>query len=313
MGQEIPRKEIAIFGATSHIAKGLIYNFSMAGGYKLFLFARSLNRVQEFLNGIQREKDVYIKRFEEYNNANYDVIINCVGIGEPAKLKNNVSSIFRLTEMFDNLVLDYLEKHPEALYINFSSGAAYGTDFNTPVDTTTCSKWNINTITEADYYGIAKFNSEAKHRSLKNLNIVDLRIFGYFSRFINLESKYFLTEIISCIKEGKEFITDSNNIVRDYIHPKDLHSLIEKCIKKYKINDVFDAYSLKPVKKFDILDYFKNKYGLNYVVKTNAKVVALTGSKDNYYSNNRKAQYIGYKPKFTSMDCITQETKKIIM
>jgi nucleoside-diphosphate-sugar epimerase len=229
------------------------------------------------------------------------------------KLKNNISAIFHLIETFDNMVLDYLGKHPETLYINFSSGAAYGVAFDMPVNGATCSNWHINNISEADYYGIAKFHSEAKHRALKKLNIVDLRIFSYFSRFINLESKFLLTEIISYIKEGKEFITDSNNIVRDYIHPKDLHSLIEKCIEKYKINDVFDAYSLKPVTKFEILDYFKNKYRLNYIVKTDVNIIALTGSKDNYYSNNRHAQEIGYKPQFTSMDSIIQESKEILI
>jgi len=56
-------------------------------------------------------------------------VINCVGIGDPGKLRNEMSSIFRVTERFDNLVLDYLECHPSALYLNMSSGAAYGQDF----------------------------------------------------------------------------------------------------------------------------------------------------------------------------------------
>ena len=272
-----------------------------------------LSNLNYFLTTIKVEKNTYPKHFNDFNLNKYDIVFNCVGIGEPAKLRNEILSIIRLTETFDNLVLDYLDNYPDTLYINFSSGAAYGTDFNESVNESTFSKWDINRITEADYYGIAKFHSEAKHRALKKLNIVDLRIFSYFSRFINLESKFLLTEIISYIKEGKEFITDSNNIVRDYIHPRDLHSLIEKCIEKYKINDVFDAYSLKPVTKFEILEYFKNKYGLHYIVKTDVNIIALTGSKDNYYSNNRHAEEIGYKPQFTSMDSIIQESKEILI
>lgn len=309
---DISEKKVTILGATSHIAKGLIYNFSINGKHELFLFARSLERLSEFLKSIQCEKNVCLKTFSQINDVEYDVIINCVGIGEPARLKNDILSILRLTENFDNLVLDYLDKHRNSLYINFSSGATYGTDFSQPVNESTLSKWDINNISESDYYGIAKLDSEAKHRALKSLNIVDLRIFSYFSRFINIESKFLLTEIISCIKEGREFITDSQNIVRDYIHPKDLLALIERCIEKHNINDVFDAYSLKPITKFEILNYFASQYHLKYTIKNDVKFSAITGCKDNYYSLNRKAQQIGYIPQFNSMDSIIQESKEIL-
>jgi nucleoside-diphosphate-sugar epimerase len=308
----ITEKNIAILGATSHIARGLVYGFSKIPRYKLYLFARSPDQVRVFLSGIQAKKDIFTGNFDEFGSNHYDVVINCVGLGDPEKLKKNISSIFRLTETFDNLVIDYLEKHPETLYINFSSGAAYGTDFSIPVDESTNSSWNINNITDADYYGIAKFTSEAKHRSLRHLNIVDLRIFSYFSRFINLESKFLMCEIISCIKKGNEFITRPDNIIRDYIHSEDLLSLIENCIAIHTLNDVFDAYSLSPVKKFEILNYFKNKYGLNCRINTDVNVVSITGSKDNYYSDNKKALRIGYKPRFTSMDGLIEETRAIL-
>lgn len=209
-------------------------------------------------------------------------------------------------------MLDYLNDHQDTLYINFSSGAVYGTDFSAPVDKLTCSRWDVNHISEADFYGIAKLNSEAKHRALKDMNIVDLRVFGYFSRFIDLKSCFLLSEIISCIKEGKEFVTTSDNIIRDYVHPKDLMLLIKLCIDKFFINDVFDVYSLKSVAKFEILDYFVSQYGLKCTVKDSIRISAVTGIKDNYYSNSRKAEDIGYKPQFTSMDSIIQESLVIL-
>lgn len=303
---------IAILGSTSHIAKGLIYNFSIGEGYELFLFSRSLERLQNFLHDIHYKKSVFLKNFTDFNNTKYDVIINCVGISGSVDIKNEIPSIFILTETFDNLVLDYLKAHPDTLYIDFSSGAVYGTDFSEPVNSSTYSQWNINSIVEADYYGIAKLNSEAKHRALKNLKIVDLRIFGYFSRFINLKSRFLLTEIISCIKDGREFITGNENIVRDYIHPRDLFSLIEKCIQKYSMNDAFDACSLKPITKFEIIHYFASEYGLRYIVKDDAKVSALTGNKVNYYSSNKSALNISYVPQFSSEDCIIQESRELL-
>ncbi|MFA4828543.1 MAG: NAD(P)-dependent oxidoreductase [Thermodesulfovibrionales bacterium] len=299
---------IAILGATSHIAKGLIYNFNQKGNCELFLFARSIDRLREFLKSIECGENFHLKGFDELNKERYDVIINCIGISSASDFKERVSSYFRLTEQFDNLVLDYLNEHPDTLYINFSSGAAYGTDFSVPADEATFSKWDINHISEADYYGIAKLNSEAKHRALKGLNIVDLRVFGYFSRFIDLQSRFLLTEIISCTKEGKEFITGPDNIFRDYVHPKDLFELLDKCIERHRLNDVFDVYSLKPVSKFEILEYFQKEYGFEYIINNGFASSSVTGSKDNYYSISKRARKIRYTPQFTSLDSIVQET-----
>lgn len=306
-------KKIAILGATGHIAKSLINGFCGTGKFELFLFARSLDCLGEFLTSIQCIDAVLPKQFNKFDYADYDVIINCVGIGDPRKLKNAGISIFRLTETYDNLILDYLEAHPDALYINFSSGAAHGTDFCMPVDESSCTKLDINHIVPSDFYLIAKINAEAKHRALTNLSIVDLRIFGYFSRFINLEAQYFMSEVISCVKNKKEFVTGTENIIRDYVHPHDLLFMIEKCIAKQSLNDVFDVYSLKPVKKFEILDYFYEQYELKYTVKDNINISAATGIKEHYYSNNKKAEKIGYFPQFTSLDSIIEETRAILL
>jgi len=303
---------IAILGATSHIAKGLIYNFNNKETHELFLFARSKNRLREFLKSIECEKNFHLKDFEELNKERYDVIINCIGISSASDFKERVASYFRLTEQFDNLVLDYLNEHPDTLYINSSSGAAYGTDFSIPADESTCSRWDINHLSEADYYGVAKLNSEAKHRALKDLNIVDLRVFGYFSRFIDLNSRFLLTEIISCVKEAKEFVTGPDNIVRDYIHPKDLFELLDKCIELHRLNDVFDVCSLKPISKIEILEYFKEKYGLEYAINKEFTCPSATGRKNNYYSINKRTREIGYAPQFTSLDSIVQETEAIL-
>ncbi|MDD5615471.1 MAG: NAD(P)-dependent oxidoreductase [Candidatus Methanoperedens sp.] len=306
------RKKIAILGATGHIAKSLIYGFCLTDNYELLLFARSNDRLNEFLQRIHCNNRFSYRAFSEFEQEKYDVVINCIGIGDPGKLKNAGISIFRLTETYDNMILDYIEDQNDALYINFSSGAAYGTYFSIPADESSCAKIYINNLASTDYYGIAKLNAEAKHRSLNNLNIIDLRIFGYFSRFIDIGSQYLLSEAISCIQDGKVLETGPGNIIRDYVHPQDFMSLIEKCINKRSINDVFDVYSKKPVTKFEILDYFTRQYGLRYIVKENANISNATGTKDNYYSNNKKAEKLCYFPRFTSLDSIIDETKLIL-
>jgi len=304
--------KLAILGATGHIAKGLIYGFNQPAQDELHLFARSTDRLQQFLAEIRCGKNALTKSFDDFNKTEYDVIINCTGIGDPGKLKDHISSIFGLTETFDNLILSHLEKYPDALYINISSGAAYGTNFTLPAEESTPTKFDINRLSTDDFYGIAKLNSEAKHRSLAGFNIVDIRAFGYFSRFIDLQTRYLITDIISCIMNKQELVTDSNNIVRDYIHSQDLLALIKRCMEKHQINNVYDIYSRKPVAKFEVISYFSEQYGMKYRVDDTYKPLKATGKKDNYCSNNKRAQSIGYDPQFTSMDCIMQESTAIL-
>lgn len=305
-------KRIAILGATSHIAKGLIDNFSRGEGAELVLFSRSPVIVEKFLKMTEVYVPFSLMAFDDFNSSIYDVVINCVGIGEPQKLKEHAATIFQLTEHFDNLILSYLADHRDVLYINFSSGAAYGSDLSRPVEAETCSIWNINKLTDADNYGIAKFCSEAKHRALKDYNIVDLRIFGYFSRYINLESKFILAEIISCIRDQREFITGPDDIVRDYLHPEDLAALVVRCMNQHTLNDVFDAYTRKPVTKFELLEYFKTAYNLRYRIDSDFRPTTTTGAKNIYCSNNRKAGSLGYAPTFTSLEGIIKESEYIL-
>ena len=305
-------KRIAILGATGHIAKSLIDKLCRADRYELVLFYRSSDRMNAFLKMIPYNNMISAKKYNEFSQTECEVIINCIGISNPAKLKNAGVIIFRLTEKYDNMILDYIEEHPEAIYINFSSGAVYGTKFNMPVNESTCNELDINHIVPSDFYSIAKLNAEAKHRAMADLNIVDLRVFGYFSRFIDLNAQYFMSEIISCVKDGKNLVTEKGDVVRDYIHPSDLVSLIEKCIAVKSINDAFDVYGLKPVTKFEILDYFTKQYGLKYSIKDDIQISAATGTKDRYYSSYKKAEELGYSPQFTSMDSIIEETKLIL-
>ena len=79
-----------------------------------------------------------------------------------------------------------------------------------------------------------------------------------------------------------------------------------------EINDYFDVYSKNPVSKFELLEYFKNKYGLKYKVVKNIQSNRLIASRDIYFTNNKKAKKIGYSPKYTSLEGINSELKNIL-
>jgi len=316
MDADQKKSKIAILGATSHIAKGLINNFLQGGGVVLHLYTRSPEKVRSFLEaigGFSRRGCVIHKGYKDFMKVPHDVLINCVGTGTLNKLRGNYANWFTVTEEYDNLAIGYLrDNHPDATYVSFSSGAVYGRALPAPAEKNSANSLRVNHIDTEDYYAIARLNAEAKHRAFKNLRIVDLRIFSYFSRFIDLTDGYFITEILNCILKKKVLVTDKADFVRDYVHPEDLCSIVRKCIDAGKINKAFDVTSAKSVKKREILDYFKSEYGLKYRTGRSLRHASATGPKNIYCSSYNKAACVGYKPVFSSMDAIRQESKYIL-
>lgn len=305
-------KTLAILGATGHIGKALSHRLSFERGFDVFLFARSPDRLERFIHEIDAGNKFTVYPISSFGQHHYDVVINCVGIGKPSAVANAGWEIFRVTEEFDDLILNYLKANMETLYINISSGAVYGKNFFRPVSDETKSTFDINSICTDDYYSLAKIASEAKHRALPEMNIVDLRVFAFFSRFIDIESGFLITEIMKCIKSGAQLMTTAENIVRDYVSSEDLLNLIILCIKKKKINDFFDVYSRAPITKMELLRYLHKNFGLKFKIQKNLSMATPTGAKRAYYTKSTKAAILGYAPTHSSLSCIVQEIIPIL-
>jgi len=306
--------KIAILGSTGHVGKNLTYYFGNEYTHELFLFSRNEKKLEKTVSQLGLKKNFSVRTYDEFNNSKYDVVINCVGISDPAKIKSSQGTILETTEKFDTMTLDYLERFPESKLINFSSGIVYGGNFSSPITKTILIDENFdgNEKDGRGEYALSKINSEIKHRMLKSLNIIDFRLFSFFSRFINLDAKFLMCEMISSIMQNKKFLTDETDIYRDYIHPKDLFSYVKKCICKDSLNDVFDLRSKKPIGKFELLNFLKEKYGLQYEIDSGVKLSNPTGFKRNYYSESRKVESLGHKPEYSSMDTILDELSFII-
>jgi len=304
---------ISILGSTSHIAKNLIYHFGQDGHYRLVLFARFTDKVQSFLAESQLEQDlIEVRPYEEFHSGHYDVVINCIGVTQGTVLKEQPHEVFLVGEMYDNYALQYLKVHPDCLYIHISSGAVYGGSFENSVNAKSKALIDVNELKSSDYYGIAKLYIEAKHRSLKHLNIVDLRVFSFFSRFIDLSSRFLLSDIIDCLRKNVPLVTTHEELVRDFLHPLDLMNMIELCIRIGRLNASFDLYSKKAIAKSEILHFFQEQYGLRYEAKTLQLSGSIGGQKKNYYSENDSAMEIGYFPQYCSLDCIRNETAMLL-
>ena len=300
------QKNIAIFGSTGHIGKNLISFFIKNNDFKIFLFSRDTKKF-ESLKMIFSDT-MSFNTYDDFGKNEYDVIINCVGISNPNAFEKNSRSIFDTAEFYDTMVLDYLKNFPTTLYINLSSGAVFSREFDKPVDDSSTYKFDVNGINKGEMYSISKMYLESKHRSLPDLNIVDLRIFGFFSRFIDVNAGFFMSELLQALKNKSEFITDKKDFVRDYVNPKDFYDLTKNCIANKKINDVFDVYSKEIISKFQILEECFNKFDLKFKLVEKIESISPTGVKKNYYSLSRKAEKINYSPQFSSLETILNES-----
>lgn len=273
---------IAILGSTGNIARGLRLLFDY-NNHILYKFSRSAKT-----DDLVTNEGYY--NISTFNNHFYDVIINCTGNGFIGK------DIFGVTEYYDDLIFKYLVDSPKTIVISFSSGVV--------------GRFSSHGFLETDYYTIAKLNSEAKHRASK-YTIIDIRLYSSFCHTNNLDQPYFINDVIRHIKTHTIYKTNEDKLIRDYISMADLFSLIQRCII-YNKNVVFEAYTLASVSKFEILEKFKEKFGLAYDVSNYFIDNPYTGKKLDYTPIFKDAESIGYQPTMTSLENLIKETELIL-
>ncbi len=306
-------KKIAILGVTGYIGRSLLREFFLEDSKNntLILFSRSHHMLHTHIKQEPKKTECSIHSIDEFSLHEYDVVINCTGVSSISGLEKDPSEVFKVTEEIDSRIISYLQKHPKALYINLSSGAVYGENFEKPVTEKTATLLSSGFSGASSSYAIAKINAEAKHRALSSYNIVDIRIFAFFSSLVDMDSPFLMSEITKCILHKKVFETTKDDIIRDYATAKDLFSFVQCCVKTGKINDYFDMYSKKPISKFALLDALVKKYNLEYkIIKSQKKSASV--AKNSYFSKSKKATTVlGYKPERTSLEGILSELDRL--
>jgi nucleoside-diphosphate-sugar epimerase len=302
---------IAILGATSEIARNLILSVSECATHQLTLFARNKVAVEGWLLGLKLEKRYKVKSFSEFVvGEHFDVIINFVGIGNPAQAIAMGNTIFEVTQIYDELALNYLKAHPDCRYLFLSSGAVYGSNFEEPVSQKTVATISINQLSRQEWYGVAKLHAECRHRAHPELSIIDIRVFNFFSRTHDIEARFLITDILRAVRDKTVLVTSSDYIVRDFLHPSDFYSLVSALLSTPNVNSAVDCYTRAPVDKPTLLLAMKNEYGLRYEeVNARGSSMNATGYKPYYYSLNRHAANFGYQPRLTSLEGLMQEIR----
>lgn len=305
--------KIAIFGATSQIARDLVLLFSATSDHEIVLYARSKELVIKWQNEVGLKNRYSVANFGEFNlNENFDAVINFIGVGSPKQARQMGQDIFNVTLEYDNLALSYIKENPSCRYIFLSSGAVFGSTYSEPVNQLTQAVIDINNFKPEHWYGVAKMYAECRHRASPNLPIVDLRIFNYFSHSQNIEAGFLITDAFQAIRDQTVLNTSEANIVRDYLHPSDFHQLVQCLLSTPASNHAYDCYSLAPVSKFVLLDTLKHEFGLQYQVVSNHAGIQATGDKSNYYSCHRELEHIGYRPAWSSLDGVVDQGKKLL-
>ena len=300
---------IAILGATSQIAKDLVQSFAANSRHDLMLFARRPDAVTQWLAGVGLVGRYAVADFAAFStDRHFDAILNFVGVGNPVQAAVMGASIFDVTLQYDELALSYVRQHPTCRYIFMSSGAAYGSSFETPADANTKAVVDINYLQPEEWYGVAKLQAECRHRSLAHLPVVDIRIFNYFSHTQDIEARFLITDILRAIRDKKILQISADYIVRDFIHPSDFYQLV--CLMlaaPLSTNTVVDCYSKSPIEKPTLLEMIQDKFGLRFEATNHIASVNATGKKPYYYSLNKRAGNFGYLPAMTSADGLLQE------
>ena len=301
--------KIAILGATSAIAKDLILSFS--DEHKLELYSRRVSDVTTWM----LENNLHNFTSQSYTEFKYtrdlDAIINFVGAGSPEKVIKLGEQIFEITEHYDRMALDYIDKHHECKYIFISSGAVFGDNFGTPADIDKQSSFPLNDLQPKHYYGYAKAMAEVRHR-ITNRNIFDLRLFNYFSPMVNINYRFMITDMIRSIKDKSVYKVDRTPIVRDYVGPLDFYQMINVMLTKDKMNTAIDIYSRQPISKDSLLTAMAQRYKLEYETTGVPVGLPATGVKEKYYTVNTAAYAIGYRPTLSSLENIFLAVDKIL-
>lgn len=299
---------IAILGATSEIARDLINALWVNNKHELSLFSRRPSELEAWLRASNPAINLPSYSFAAFSTLmKFDAILNFIGAGNPKIISMLGKSIIKLTQTYDQLVLDYLKIYPQCRYIFMSSGSIFGGNFNKPIDSSSTPPKLNSLLKQNQSYQYAKLDAEVKHRKLIDTSITDLRIFNYFSHTQSIESQFMMANIAKALLNKSILTISPEPIVRDFLHPDDFYNLVECILEAPPMNQAIDSYSKEPISKYKLLESLQSNFDLHFKFNDASITANPTGIKSHYYSCNKFAQSLGYEPKYTSLEGITSE------
>jgi nucleoside-diphosphate-sugar epimerase len=305
------RSTVAVLGATGHVGQVLAHGLPQ-DRLDLVLVVRDSERGRKVAGSAGLDPGRVVT-FDALGATEADALVNCVGLGDPAAVAARPEEVYAVTQRLDEICLAYLESRPGTVLVNMSSGAVYGTDFSGPARDDSVLTVPVNAVGPEDHYGIAKAASEARHRAAAAASIVDLRLFGLFSRYIDPGARYFANELVRCARTGEEFVTGPDDMKRDFVHPDDLAALVGLALGSRGVNTAWDVATGAPVSKSELIAAFETRFGMRSRIDDTLLPPSATGAKTDYYSLSRRAQAeAGWEPRYTSLEAVLAEATAVL-
>jgi nucleoside-diphosphate-sugar epimerase len=258
----VGRVKLAILGATGQIGRSLALAY--APRHEVTLFARRPAVAAVFAAG--RGLTVATESYEAFSEQRFDLVINAVGDGVPGRIRQAGADIFAITSKFDDLCLEVLERHPETFYVFLSTGAIFGPDYREALAARPMLRLPLDAVDPTLFYPLAKLIAELRHRERSANRIADIRIFGFVSSEIDLNSDFLVAQMLKATVRGEVFHTTATDVPRDYVGPQDIVGLIDAFMDNGGPNGTYDILSAAPTSKLRLLDALKSTCGLDYRV-----------------------------------------------
>jgi len=287
---------IAILGATGTLGLSLAHEFA-ADPRGLVLFARHPDRLANEPFAFP----VGICPLGEFKAADFDLVINAIGAGDPGRVAAIGAGILEITDRWDGRVLDTMDARTR--YVFLSSGAVHGHDLSEPVGGDGRLSIPVNDRAVLPPYIMAKILAEARHRRLFNQSILDLRVFAYADAALPRDARFFLCELARSIGSQLPFKTSATDMVRDYASRTEVAAMIRCWEAAGAGNIALDVYTTAPARKSDILRIAHERYGIEIDFYADIAPSG-TGEKPYYASLNHAAAALGYTPERTALEVV---------
>ncbi|MDQ2084632.1 NAD(P)-dependent oxidoreductase [Xanthobacteraceae bacterium Astr-EGSB] len=293
---------IAILGASGYVGRSLAREFA-AENDDLFLFCRDPARLADEV----WPPHVHLRCIDAFRVEEFDLIVNSVGAGDPAKVAGMGADILAVTQTWDQRVLSSMRK--TARYVFLSSGAIYGR-CDAPASRSSMVGLPVNELDSMPPYALAKLAAEIRHRHLPQAHIIDLRIFGYADASIDPNGTFFLADLARSVKARSAFVTSPDDMVRDYAGAAELRQVIAAWEHAGAPNTPADLYSRAPIGKHALLDEVARRYGLE-IRYSGAITAGPTGAKPFYASEFKIAEEFGYFPTRDAREVVLEMLGKV--
>lgn len=251
--------DIAILGASGQI--GLDLMRVLSHGHRATGYARDPARAAAAFERIAPGGARFLP-FDAFDAADHDGVVNAAGVGDRENQVAQGQAFLETAWSIDTRIAAWLERRPDRFCVSISSGAVYGLGRAWPIPADARLEWPVNAPDPTAFYALAKAAIEARHRARPDLLIYDVRVFGYFSPFIRLDSSFFLANVAACVVGRTSLRTPRADMLRDYIDGAELASAVEVLAAVRPPGGAFDIWSAAPVTKFALLEACQREFGL---------------------------------------------------